>query len=103
MPKCETHHWGVPSDIESYLQETGRAGRDGQPATAVLYYQGSDFAGLCVGREVKDYCNLKEGCRRTFLLQDFDPDDSEPPPFFPCKCCDICTRDCACSCETCSA
>ena len=36
--------------------------------------------------------------RRTFLLQDFDTDDSEPPPTFPCKSCDIRTRGCECSC-----
>lgn len=30
-------HWGPPGDIESYLQETGRAGRDNLPSDAVLY------------------------------------------------------------------
>lgn len=30
-------HWGVPSTIEEYVQETGRAGRDGEYAEAILY------------------------------------------------------------------
>ena len=30
-------HWDPPSDIESYVKETGRAGRDGQVAHDVLY------------------------------------------------------------------
>ena len=31
-------HWGVPSDVEQYVQETGRAGRDGLQAQAILYH-----------------------------------------------------------------
>ena len=34
-------HWGVSSDVEMYMQESGRAARDGKPACAVLFYNKS--------------------------------------------------------------
>jgi ATP-dependent DNA helicase RecQ len=41
-------HYDVPGDLESYLQETGRAGRDGKPAWAVLLFLERD-------RRTQDY------------------------------------------------
>jgi DNA topoisomerase-3 len=35
-------HTGMPSTVEGYYQEIGRAGRDGQPARAVLLYSWAD-------------------------------------------------------------
>lgn len=36
------HHFGLPASIESYVQEIGRAGRDGQPAKCWMVYGARD-------------------------------------------------------------
>jgi ATP-dependent DNA helicase RecQ len=39
-------HWQHPAAVEDYLQEFGRAGRDGKPALALLFTRGAEDTGL---------------------------------------------------------
>ena len=52
-------NYGTPTDIETYYQEIGRAGRDGIMSKATLYYQDSDFS------KAKFLINIKSKIRIT--------------------------------------
>ena len=82
-------HAGLPKSIEAYYQETGRAGRDGDPAVAHLFWGAEDFAKARqrIG-EVEPHRQSGErarlnalgalvetsGCRRKLLLAHFGDD-----------------------------
>ena len=84
-------HWGTSNDIESYLQETGRAGTDGEPAKAILYAV-SHSANRFVDSSMKAYLKNKDTCRRAVMLKDFDGSFDVSNT---CSC-DICELMCTC-------
>lgn len=87
-------HWGLPNTIEEYVQETGRAGRDGECAEAVLY-QGK--VGKQCTKAIKKYVSNSETCRRRFLFNTFLCHFEENIAVKGCECCDVCSRLCLCS------
>ena len=68
-------HWGPPSNIESYLQETGRGGRDNLPAKAIMYFSKSDLKAQHIEENMKQYCSNTTICRRRIILKEFDFQD----------------------------
>lgn len=76
-------HYNMPKDIESYYQEAGRAGRDGDMAEAILYFSPADIVGarylIDMGNDPNAVSKLNDmvsytneaSCLRAFILNYF--------------------------------
>ncbi|KAK2666377.1 hypothetical protein RAB80_018034 [Fusarium oxysporum f. sp. vasinfectum] len=87
-------HHGLPKTLEGYYQETGRAGRDGDPSDCILFYGKQDIRILkkliadgegnneqkerqmSMLNRVTAFCDNKSDCRRVEILRYFGEDFS---------------------------
>lgn len=102
-------HYGCPKDFESYVQEIGRAGRDGKISECHIYYSPKDFSinqyfiNQIKNSDLKEYKEIMEQklekylysveCRRRYILEYFNEYDNIN---FYGICCDNCVNENKC-------
>ena len=94
-------HFNMPLSLTDYMQQSGRAGRNGQKAHAVLLYSDEDYytnlailhgghptlRGMKQLDMMKEFCDDNEHCMAQLLLKNFGQKMKKS-----CKHCTVCQK-----------
>ena len=89
---------GPPKDMDSYVQQFGRCGRDGSQAMALLLFNAKQCK--TIDQDMHAYIFNDTMCRRQMLLDAYNGKPSGNLSKH--LCCDICAKNCYCNEEDCS-
>ena len=95
-------HFNMPLSLTDYMQQSGRAGRNGQKAHAVLLYSDEDYytnlvilhdghptlRGMGQLDMMKEFCDDNEHCMAQLLLEHFGQKMKKS-----CKHCTVCQKN----------
>ena len=95
-------HYGPSYNLETYLQESGRAGRSSaEMCKSVMLY--SNLMMKHCSEEIKSYLRESPRCRRKMLLENFDVDINKlSATELAHHCCDFCQKNCKCQGDCCA-
>lgn len=86
-------HYGVPHDLDTFVQQMGRAGRDGSFSEEILLVKKNKKLFLKIDQEIVRLVSSENECRRQIIssayLTTSDAGDNH-------LCCDICAKNCNC-------
>ena len=91
----EIIHFGPPDDVESYIQETGRAGRNGLTAYVTLLK--TKGWRRYTDDSMTTYMENTTQCRRYMLFHETEDYASTGMTLSMCLCCEICKMKCKCN------
>ena len=84
----QVYHFGPPDDVASYIQETGRCGRDPNKLCSATLLLRSRIP-RTLKRDMKHYIENTASCRRDALFSEMEGYDIDEPSTMI-NCCDIC-------------
>ena len=91
-------HYGPPREVDDFMQEIVRGGRDGKEATSLLYYNGTQLH-KCE-KPMKVYAKSTGVCLRQITLNQFE--ETNVPNQGTHECYMVCHQLCKCSGEACT-
>ena len=91
-------HYGPPREVDDFMQEIGRGGRDGDETNALMFYNGVQLRNC--DKAMKSYVKSENVCLRQIILNQFE--ETNVPNQGTHKCCMVCHKLCKCEGETCA-